>query len=179
MWVRHHRALAPQPSTRCLIISRTCLHLHGSLNSVWHSNALGALPVPPLAEPNWSWMLFNTDRVQVMATLNTAKYNMNSVDQTWSTTHKYIRTYCLSAHSESGVIQFWWESQPIKSQAYASLYNLATLITHHIDLIVRVQHRLRVLIKKIALWHFKRTAPKYGRLSLSLISNNRGQAVLL
>lgn len=56
----------------------------------------GALPVPPLAEPTWSWMLFNIDHVQVMATLNTAKYNMNSENQTRCTTHKYIRTYCLS-----------------------------------------------------------------------------------
>lgn len=41
----------------------------------------GALPVPPLGEPNWSWMLFNIDHVQAMATLNTAKYNMNSAAQ--------------------------------------------------------------------------------------------------
>lgn len=45
-----------------------------------HGGGGSALPVPPLDEPNWSWMLFNVDHVQVMATLNTA--NMKSVTQT-------------------------------------------------------------------------------------------------
>lgn len=101
MRVRHHRALAPQPSTGCLIISHTCLHLHGSRNSAQHIKLkmhVGlCLCVPWLSPPGAG--CFST-RARWKSLLPQRRWRSNTTWIQWvmRAAHQYFRTQWHCQH---------------------------------------------------------------------------------